>query len=64
MMALPRPPHVCDESGETRHVVEDCPYTHALEEVKYVGGNGANYDPYSNTFNQGWRNDPNFSWKE
>lgn len=45
MTPTPLPP-VSDEFGETRHVVGDCPYTQALEDVKYVG---ANYNPYSNT---------------
>ncbi|KAI4347750.1 hypothetical protein L6164_008533 [Bauhinia variegata] len=31
----------------------------AAEEVNYVGNN----NPYSNTYNPGWRNHSNFSWK-
>ncbi|XP_028772263.1 LRR receptor-like serine/threonine-protein kinase GSO2 [Neltuma alba] len=33
-----------------------------VEEANYMGGNPKN-DPYSNTYNPGWRNHPNFAWK-
>ncbi|MED6112225.1 hypothetical protein PIB30_059764 [Stylosanthes scabra] len=33
----------------------------SVEQVNYVGNQPRN-DPYSNTYNQGWKNHPNFSW--
>ncbi|MED6124266.1 hypothetical protein PIB30_057325 [Stylosanthes scabra] len=33
----------------------------SVEQVNYVGNQPRN-DPYSNTYNQGWRSHPNFSW--
>src|ERR1044072_1959190 len=41
---------------------EICLETHSEEEVKAMGM--TRNDPYSNTYNQGWRNHPNFSWKD
>ena len=31
-----------------------------IEQANYVGGN----NQFENTFNQGWRNHPNFSWRD
>ncbi|MED6205883.1 hypothetical protein PIB30_021841 [Stylosanthes scabra] len=33
----------------------------SAEQVNYVGNPPRN-DPYSNSYNQGWKNHPNFSW--
>ncbi|XP_050238262.1 uncharacterized protein LOC126687747 [Mercurialis annua] len=33
------------------------------EQVNYVGGQRQVNDPYSNTYNPGWRNYPNFGWR-
>ncbi|KAK8632721.1 hypothetical protein V6N13_073104 [Hibiscus sabdariffa] len=38
------------------HHERECPSNQ--ESIKYVG----NHNPYSNTYNQGWRQHPNFSW--
>ncbi|KAL4329468.1 hypothetical protein AHAS_Ahas13G0303100 [Arachis hypogaea] len=37
-----------------------------MEEVNYMGKSSrtSNNNPYSNTFNQGWRNHPNFGWRD
>ena len=38
-----------------------------FEEVNYMGGFAKpqqRSDPYSNTYNPGWRNHPNFSWRD
>lgn len=50
----------CEISGTLRHITVECsllaesiPY-----QVNYAQGN-----PYSNTYNPGWRNHPNFSYK-
>ncbi|KAI3725736.1 hypothetical protein L1987_65528 [Smallanthus sonchifolius] len=33
-------------------------------QVDFVGTNRPQNNPYSNTYNPGWRNHPNFSWKD
>ncbi|XP_057446113.1 uncharacterized protein LOC130738193 [Lotus japonicus] len=43
------------------HASEECG-TDFDEEVKVLGNSQNN--PYSNTYNPGWRNHPNFSWRE
>ncbi|XP_050233331.1 uncharacterized protein LOC126681820 [Mercurialis annua] len=44
----------------------DCPVLHqnSNEQVNYVNGQRQGNDPYSNTYNPGWRNHPNFSWRD
>ncbi|KAK8576727.1 hypothetical protein V6N13_015160 [Hibiscus sabdariffa] len=43
------------------HHATDCPVMH--EQASYVGNFNRNSNtPYSNTYNQGWRQHPNFSW--
>ena len=64
MMTPMPPPLVCEECGQTRHMVGDCPYNQALEEVNYASGKSIGYDPYSNTCNQGWRDHTDFSSKK
>jgi hypothetical protein len=57
---------VCAICSHSDHTTETCPmfsFTYQ-EKAKYFGQN--NYppknNPYSNTYNAGWRNHPNFSW--
>ena len=41
------------------------PYGHNInnEQLNYIGNNPRpQNNPYSNTYNAGWRNHPNFSW--
>ncbi|XP_057440003.1 uncharacterized protein LOC130731798 [Lotus japonicus] len=45
-----------------QHDSEDCTETRPEEEVKAMGQ--ARNDPFSNTYNPGWRNHPNFSWRQ
>jgi hypothetical protein len=60
------PPQVCALCSQFDHTTDRCPlYSSAdQEQANYVGQN--NYppknNPYSNTYNPGWRNHPNFSW--
>lgn len=42
------------------HQFESCPSN--SESVCYVGNMNHNNNPYSNTYNPGWRHHPNFSW--
>ncbi|KAF7832953.1 uncharacterized protein G2W53_015286 [Senna tora] len=50
----------CENCGEM-HTSEQCPLV--LESVQYLANKNAN-NPYSNTYNPGWRNHPNFSWSQ
>ncbi|KAI3744769.1 hypothetical protein L1987_57860 [Smallanthus sonchifolius] len=34
------------------------------DQVDFIGTNRLQNNPYSNTYNPGWRNHPNFSWKD
>jgi hypothetical protein len=60
------PPQVCAICSQFDHTTDTCPlYSSAnQEQANYVVQN--NYppknNPYSNTYNPGWRNHPNFSW--
>jgi hypothetical protein len=57
---------VCAICSHSDHTTETCPMSSFTdqEQANYVGQN--NYppknNPYSNTYNAGWRNHPNFSW--
>ena len=43
------------------HLMEQCPSN--PESVNYIGNfNRGQNNPYSNSYNPGWRNHPNFSW--
>ncbi|KAF7842415.1 uncharacterized protein G2W53_004713 [Senna tora] len=50
----------CENYGES-HTLEQCPLV--LESVQFLANRNAN-NPYSNTYNPGWRNHPNFSWSQ
>jgi hypothetical protein len=60
------PLQVCAICFNFDHPTETCPLYSFVdqEQANYVGQN--NYppknNPYSNTYNPGWRNHPNFSW--
>ncbi|KAL4284061.1 hypothetical protein GQ457_16G014700 [Hibiscus cannabinus] len=46
---------------EGNHHATDCPVMH--EQASYLGNYNRNSNnPYSNTYNPGWRQHPNFSW--
>ncbi|KAL4282171.1 hypothetical protein GQ457_03G018410 [Hibiscus cannabinus] len=46
---------------ERNHHATDCPVMH--EQASYLGNYNRNLNhPYSNTYNPGWRQHPNFSW--
>ncbi|XP_071729286.1 uncharacterized protein [Rutidosis leptorrhynchoides] len=58
---------VCEICGDPSHFSYGCrngipPVNHHIvaEHVNEV--QGRRFDPYSNTYNSGWRNHPNFSW--
>ncbi|XP_050233570.1 uncharacterized protein LOC126682057 [Mercurialis annua] len=56
----------CEVCGDPTHVANDCYVMgHAFnEQVNFVGGQRQGNDPYAATYNPGWRNHPNFSWKD
>ncbi|KAG8490922.1 hypothetical protein CXB51_014749 [Gossypium anomalum] len=55
----------CDSSGGGVHTEYE-PFNSTTEEeqVNYMGNNNfrSQNNPYSNTYNAGWKNHPNFSW--
>ncbi|KAG8481482.1 hypothetical protein CXB51_026348 [Gossypium anomalum] len=55
----------CDSSGGGVHTeYQSFNRTTKEEQVHYMGNNNSRpqNNPYSNTYNAGWRNHPNFSW--
>uniref|UniRef100_A0A803MLI4 Uncharacterized protein n=1 Tax=Chenopodium quinoa TaxID=63459 RepID=A0A803MLI4_CHEQI len=51
----------CDNCGGA-HASSDCLN---FEQAQYVSNyNRSQNDPYSNTYNPGWKNHPNFSWRD
>ena len=57
-------PIVCDQCEDV-HLPDHCPLYMASESVNYMGKfQNPNNNPYSNTYNPGWRNHPNFKWSQ
>jgi hypothetical protein len=48
----------CELCGVPGHVPTDCQLLAGLDQVNYAQGN-----PYSSNYNPGWKNHPNFSYK-
>ncbi|CAN6711691.1 unnamed protein product [Malus baccata var. baccata] len=54
----------------SRHVSEKCPQLiengewESANAIGFQGQNQSRHDPYSNTYNPGWRDHPNFKWRE
>ncbi|KAI5681974.1 hypothetical protein M9H77_03202 [Catharanthus roseus] len=60
---------VCAICSSPSHVIYDCPSASLFpefvqEQVNSAQGFHRQNDPYSNTYNPGWRNHPNFSWRQ
>ncbi|XP_050217802.2 uncharacterized protein LOC126668658 [Mercurialis annua] len=55
----------CEHCGDFNPSSGECYATGQAwsEQVSYVGGQRQGNDPYSNTYNPGWRNHPNFGWR-
>ncbi|CAN6487325.1 unnamed protein product [Victoria cruziana] len=55
---------LCDGMG---HITDDCPLSRADtsvgQAVNAAQGFSRPYDPYAFTYNPGWRNHPNFGWR-
>jgi hypothetical protein len=60
-------PEPCSFCSSTMHQVNNYPiarnYTDVSNEQVKAAFSRPGNDPYSNTYNPGWRNHPNFSWK-
>jgi hypothetical protein len=60
-------PKSCSFCSSIMHHVNDCPsagnYTDVSHEQVNAAFSRSGNDPYSNIYNPGWRNHPNFSWK-
>ncbi|CAN6459149.1 unnamed protein product [Victoria cruziana] len=57
---------VCDLYDSIGHVTDDCPISRidsSGQTVNAAQGYSRTYDPYSSTYNPGWRNHPNFGWR-
>ena len=50
-----------------QHAFGMCPFANVnnlpMEQAQVVGSFPRSNNPYSNTYNPGWRNHPNFSWR-
>ncbi|KAM2163184.1 hypothetical protein ACFX1Q_040896 [Malus domestica] len=62
-------PSVCGVCSIQGHASEKCPQLienggwESANAIELQGHNQPRNDPYSNTYNPGWRNHPNFKWK-
>ncbi|XP_021747322.1 uncharacterized protein LOC110713162 [Chenopodium quinoa] len=57
----------CATCGDFNHLSYNCPNNYSevsQEHVNAAQGYPPHNNPYSNTYNPGWRNHPNFSWKQ
>jgi hypothetical protein len=57
----------CVGCNEVGHVVEECPLLQGQPSTEvnaaFVRPFAGRTDPFSNTYNPGWKNHPNFSWR-
>jgi len=60
---------VCQICETNEHSTNDCPTLTSFKEYLHEQAHASNsfqrpnHNPYSQTYNPGWRNHPNFSWK-
>ncbi|CAN6720976.1 unnamed protein product [Malus baccata var. baccata] len=63
-------PMVCGVCSIQGHVSEKCPQLienggwESANAIGFQSQNQPRHDPYSNTYNPGWRDHPNFKWRE
>ncbi|CAN6720978.1 unnamed protein product [Malus baccata var. baccata] len=63
-------PMVCGVCSIQGHASEKCPQLienggwESANAIRFQGQNQPRNDPYSNTYNPGWRDHPNFMWRE
>lgn len=53
----------CITCGDRSHTCDRCPLTTPESVNQAQGFRGNQDDPFSNTYNPGWKRHPNFSWK-
>ena len=61
--SISNPTLTCDFCGGS-HMNDNCTN---IEQAQYMGNfnrQPQQSNPYSNTYNAGWRNHPNFAWKD
>ena len=64
VQAIHSTPVVCEQCYDV-HLPDHCPLYATPESVNYMGrGQNSQNNPYSQTYNPGWRNHPNFSWNQ
>ncbi|CAN6557468.1 unnamed protein product [Malus baccata var. baccata] len=63
-------PVVCGVCSIQGHVSEKCPQLienggwESANAIRFQSQNQSRHDPYSNTYNPGWRDHPNFKWRD
>ncbi|CAN6579468.1 unnamed protein product [Malus baccata var. baccata] len=63
-------PMVCSVCSIQGHASEKCPQLienggwESANAIRFQSQNQQRHDPYSNTYNPGWRDHPNFKWRE
>ncbi|KAM2308078.1 hypothetical protein ACFX1S_030348 [Malus domestica] len=63
-------PVICGVCSIQGHVSEKCPQLienggwESANAIGFQSQNQSRHDPYSNTYNPGWRDHPNFKWRE
>ncbi|KAM2479423.1 hypothetical protein PS1_003162 [Malus domestica] len=63
-------PVICGVCSIQGHVSEKCPQLienggwESANAIGFQSQNQSTHDPYSNTYNPGWRDHPNFKWRE
>ncbi|KAM2954052.1 hypothetical protein FF1_032378 [Malus domestica] len=63
-------PMVCGVCSIQGHVSEKCPQLienggwESANAIGFQSQNQSRHDPYSNTYNPGWRDHPNFKWRD
>ena len=66
---VPKIHEICRICETMEHLTNDCPTIPTFKEVLLDQANAMNLvkksypSPYSNTYNLGWSNHPNFSWR-
>ncbi|XP_065879878.1 uncharacterized protein [Euphorbia lathyris] len=55
---------LCDPNGQPIQTDVDYEGMSEIEQVNFVQGQNQTNNPYSNTYNPGWRNHPNFNWRD
>ena len=52
---------LCANCNSPTHLIENCP---EIEQANAMFQSRVRNDPYSSTYNPGWKNHPNFSWNQ